>query len=134
MEVISAEAPAQAARQARWARLAGLRQVKVKVGVGDDVARVTAVRDVLDSDVTIRVDANGAWTRQRRPRSSVRAVRRASVEQPIPRGSVEAGPPGREPPLVADESVVTPDDVDAHRGRGRDAVNVRLEVRRSPDR
>ena len=26
--------------QARWARLAGLRQVKVKVGVGDDVARV----------------------------------------------------------------------------------------------
>jgi L-Ala-D/L-Glu epimerase / N-acetyl-D-glutamate racemase len=32
--VITAGSPAQAARQAHWARLAGLRAVKVKVGVG----------------------------------------------------------------------------------------------------
>jgi muconate cycloisomerase len=130
--VISAEAPAQAARQARWARLAGLRQVKVKVGVGDDVARVTAVRDVLDSDVTIRVDATGAWTPAVAPAAVERLARCgvASVEQPIPRGSVKALARLRSEsalPLVADESVVTPDDMDALIAAGAvDAVNVRV--------
>ena len=130
--VISAESPAQAARQARWARLAGLRQVKVKVGVGDDVARVHAVRDVLDPDVTIRADANGAWTPAEAPAAVERLARCgvASVEQPIPRGAIEVLARLRSEsalPLVADESVVTLADADALIAAGAtDAVNVRV--------
>jgi len=130
--VISAESPAQAARQARWARLAGLRQVKVKVGVGDDIARVRAVREVLDADVTIRADANGAWT----PAVALAAVEQlarygvTSVEQPIPPGTPETLARLRSEsalPLVADESVVTPADADALIAAGSvDALNVRV--------
>jgi L-alanine-DL-glutamate epimerase-like enolase superfamily enzyme len=36
--------------------------VKVKVGVGDDVARVAAVRAALGPEPRLRVDANGAWS------------------------------------------------------------------------
>ena len=130
--VIGAESPAQAARQARWARLAGLRQVKVKVGVGDDVARVEAVREVLGPDVTIRTDANGAWT----PAEALAAVTRlarcgvASVEQPIPPGAPETLGRLRAAcplPLVADESLVTPANLEALIAAGAtDAVNVRV--------
>jgi muconate cycloisomerase len=130
--VISAEAPGQAARQARWARLAGLRQVKVKVGVGDDVARVTAVREVLDAGVTIRADANGAWTPTEAPAAIERLARCgvASVEQPIPRASLAIWAGLRSEsalPLVADESVVTAADADALvAARAVDAINVRV--------
>ena len=130
--VISAESPDSAARQARWARLAGLRQVKVKVGVGDDVARVRAVREVLDPDVVVRVDANGAWT----PAEALATMARlvpwgvATVEQPIPPGSPEvlARVRAESPlPLIADESVVTPADADALIAAGAvDGVNVRV--------
>jgi L-alanine-DL-glutamate epimerase-like enolase superfamily enzyme len=129
---ITAESPAQAARQARWARLIGLQQVKVKVGIGDDVARVAAVREVLGSGVRLQVDANGAWT----PVQALAAMRRlaecgvATVEQPIPPGAPSelARLRGESPlPLVADESVVTLGDVDALIGAGAvDGVNVRV--------
>jgi muconate cycloisomerase len=129
---ITAEAPEQAARQARWARLAGLRQVKVKVGTGDDVARVAAVREVLGDDVRLRVDANGAWT----PAEALAAMARlvpygvATVEQPIPPGSVESLARLRTEsplPLVADESLVTPADADALIAAGAvNGVNVRV--------
>ncbi len=51
-----------AADAAAAARAAGLRCVKVKVGVGDDSGRLAAVRAALGADVAIRVDPNGAWT------------------------------------------------------------------------
>ena len=130
--VISAESPAQAARQARWVRLAGLRQVKIKVGVGDDVARVRAVREVLDPDVTVRADANGAWTPSVAPAAIEQLARHgvASVEQPISPGPPETWARLRAEsalPLVADESVVTLADADALIAAGAvDAVNVRV--------
>jgi muconate cycloisomerase len=129
--LITAESPLHAVRQARWARLAGFRQVKVKVGTGADIARVEAVRQVLP-DVTIRVDANGAWT----PEAARSALARlaecgiASVEQPLPPGPPEilARLRAESPiPVVADESVVTPADLEAHLAAGAlDAVNVRV--------
>jgi L-alanine-DL-glutamate epimerase-like enolase superfamily enzyme len=36
--------------------------VKVKVGLGDDAARVRAVREAVGPSVRLRVDANGAWS------------------------------------------------------------------------
>ena len=129
---ITAESPERAARQARWARLAGLRQVKVKVGVGDDVARVEAVRDVLGSDVTIRADANGAWTPAEARAAAARLARCgvASLEQPIPPGAPGILARLRAEcllPIVVDESVVTMPDLEAVIAAGAaDAVNVRV--------
>jgi len=45
----------------RWAEL-GFESFKLKLGVGDDVAQVRAVREALGPDARIRVDANGAWS------------------------------------------------------------------------
>ncbi len=129
--LITAESPQQACRQARWARLAGLTQIKIKVGAGDDLARVKAVRDVLP-DATLRVDANGAWTpaAARAALTGLARCRVASVEQPLPPGSPEALARLRAEspiPLVLDESVVTPADLEAHLAAGAaDAVNVRV--------
>src|SRR5262249_34720199 len=60
--VITAGRPDRVARLARQLRLIGLRHVKVKVGTGDDVERVRIVRETMGPAVTIRVDANGAWS------------------------------------------------------------------------
>lgn len=59
---IGGVSPEEAARSAQTAHAAGFRCVKVKVGVGDDLARVRAVRQAAGPDVAIRLDANGAWT------------------------------------------------------------------------
>jgi L-alanine-DL-glutamate epimerase-like enolase superfamily enzyme len=58
---IGAEDPGPAAAQAREAVERGLECIKVKVGVGDDLARVRAVRSAVGPQVRIRLDANGAW-------------------------------------------------------------------------
>jgi L-alanine-DL-glutamate epimerase-like enolase superfamily enzyme len=58
---IGATDRAAAARAASAAAAAGFGCVKVKVGTGDDDARVAAVRDAVGPHVAVRVDANGAW-------------------------------------------------------------------------
>ncbi|HTR89837.1 MAG TPA: mandelate racemase/muconate lactonizing enzyme family protein [Solirubrobacteraceae bacterium] len=52
----------RAAARAREAIRAGFRCVKLKVGVGDDAARVAAVRAAIGPRAMLRLDANGAWT------------------------------------------------------------------------
>ena len=51
-----------AAREAAEARAAGFAAVKVKVGIGDDAGRLAAVRAFGGPQMTIRIDANGAWS------------------------------------------------------------------------
>jgi L-Ala-D/L-Glu epimerase len=51
-----------AAEQAEAAAKAGFECMKVKVGTGDDAARVAAVRAVAGPSTALRLDANGAWT------------------------------------------------------------------------
>jgi o-succinylbenzoate synthase len=58
---IGAVEPGRAAALARQAGAAGFPCVKVKVGSGDDLARVRAVREAAPS-LAIRLDANGAWS------------------------------------------------------------------------
>jgi L-Ala-D/L-Glu epimerase len=53
--------PASAAGAAAEAVRAGFRCVKVKVGLEGDVERIAAVRAAVGPDVTLRIDANGAW-------------------------------------------------------------------------
>jgi L-alanine-DL-glutamate epimerase-like enolase superfamily enzyme len=52
---------AGAAAAAADAVAAGFDCLKVKVGVGDDAGRLAAVRAVIGPQVTMRIDANGAW-------------------------------------------------------------------------
>jgi L-Ala-D/L-Glu epimerase len=53
--------PAEVAADAeRWAER-GFRTFKLKLGTGDDVAQVRAVREAIGPEPRIRVDPNGAW-------------------------------------------------------------------------
>lgn len=113
--VISAGEVEQCERQARRLRLAGLRQIKIKVGRGDDVARVRAVSAVLGRDVELRVDANGVWSAGEAVRalSPLAELGVVSVEEPLGRdrradlARLRADCPI---PIAVDESLVTEDD------------------------
>jgi L-alanine-DL-glutamate epimerase-like enolase superfamily enzyme len=73
---IGALEPAAAAGAAARAVAAGYRTIKLKVGTGDDLARIAAVRGAAGDGVAIRLDANGAW-------SLVEAVRILDAAGPI---------------------------------------------------
>ncbi|HEX5307774.1 MAG TPA: enolase C-terminal domain-like protein [Solirubrobacteraceae bacterium] len=76
---------AGAASAAADAATAGFSCVKVKVGVGDDAARVAAVRAAVGPHVAIRLDANGSWTVQQAVRN-IEALAPAGlelVEEPV---------------------------------------------------
>jgi L-alanine-DL-glutamate epimerase-like enolase superfamily enzyme len=59
---IAAPDRAGAVAGALAAREAGVRVVKVKVGLGDDAGRIAAVRAAAGPRMAIRLDANGAWS------------------------------------------------------------------------
>jgi len=59
-----------AAQQAEAAVETGYGCIKLKVGTGDDAARVAAVRAAAGVEIALRLDANGAWTVQ----EAVRAI------------------------------------------------------------
>lgn len=130
--IITAGPPDRALQHARRMMLVGLTQIKVKVGTGDDVARVRAVREAVGRGVSLRVDANGAWTLDRAVEvlEAIAPFDVAAVEQPLPRGPAaelkrlrQASPI----PVMADESVVTLVDAEALiDAQAVDYVNVRV--------
>lgn len=76
---------AGAAAAAHDAVAAGYGCLKVKVGAGDDAARVAAVRAAAGPEVAIRLDANGAWTVEQAVRN-IEALAPAGlelVEEPV---------------------------------------------------
>jgi L-alanine-DL-glutamate epimerase-like enolase superfamily enzyme len=62
--LLVAHAMPELAREARRAAEAGFRTVKIKVALDDGYARAAVVRDAVGPAVRLRVDANGAWTRE----------------------------------------------------------------------
>jgi L-alanine-DL-glutamate epimerase-like enolase superfamily enzyme len=58
---VGAKDPHEAAAEVAAACAAGFRCVKVKVALGDDAARLNAAREAGGDEMTIRIDANGAW-------------------------------------------------------------------------
>jgi L-Ala-D/L-Glu epimerase len=116
--VITAGSLEKAAQHARQMKLIGLTQVKVKVGMDEDLARVRAVRGALGRAASIRVDANGAWTSEQAVAAltAMAPLDIAAVEQPLPRGPAHELRALREAspiPLMADESLVTLEDAEA---------------------
>jgi muconate cycloisomerase len=130
--VITAGPVERAVQHARRMHAIGMRHVKVKVGFEDDVARVTAVREVLGPDVSLRLDANGAWTFERAVAvlAALTPLGLAAVEQPLARGRVEELARLRAAtaiPIMVDESLVTIADADALiEAKAVDFFNVRV--------
>lgn len=103
--------PASVAEEAlRWAEL-GFETFKLKLGAGDDVAQVAAVREALGPAARIRVDANEAWDRETAI-ATLRALEPYGIElaeQPVAGlEAMAAVAAAVAVPLAADESVVTP--------------------------
>lgn len=118
--------PSVVAERAR--RAGAFPALKIKVGGPADLATLRAVREVYDKP--IRVDANTGWT----PDVAVEllpelvALGVELIEQPFPAGRVDwlAELQGRSPlPIVADESCVVDEDLDALVGVVA-GVNVKL--------
>lgn len=70
---------AGAAAEAGTAREAGYRAVKLKVGTGDDAGRLAAVRATAGPEISIRLDANGAWSVPE-AEAALRALSPAEIE------------------------------------------------------
>ncbi|WP_435152799.1 mandelate racemase/muconate lactonizing enzyme family protein [Haladaptatus sp. DFWS20] len=104
--------PAETVDAVRETVAAGFECVKVKVGarpVTDDVVRLRAVRDEVGSDIELRIDANGGWSRAqaREVFHKLDPLRVAYVEQPVPGDDIEglADLRGRSVRIAADESI-----------------------------
>ncbi|TMQ63815.1 MAG: o-succinylbenzoate synthase [Candidatus Eisenbacteria bacterium] len=105
--------PDRTARGAMAAVASGVGTIKVKVGggsLGEDVARVRAVREVAGPAVRIRVDANQAWS-EIEAIQTLAELRRYDIEfceQPVPADAIDALARVRAAagvPIAADEAV-----------------------------
>lgn len=98
-----------AAEAARWAK-AGFGTFKLKVGAGDDIAQVEAVRAALGPEAKIRLDANAAWSLDEATRilAAIEPLGIELVEQPVETIAEAADLAWRTRiPLAGDESIVT---------------------------
>lgn len=115
--VVTAGSVDAAVRRARQMKLVGLTDVKLKVGLGNDVERVRAVREATGPDVSLRLDANGAWDlgEALRVLTAVAPFAIAAVEQPLPRsafGDLKALRRASPVPVMVDESLLTLEDAE----------------------
>lgn len=115
----------------------GLRHFKLKVGTDDDERRIATVlgflrRPLARGRATLRLDANGAWTREQAIErlGDMKNVPVAGVEQPLPRGREEDLVILRDLfdfPIIHDESLVTAADAERLIALGvADAFNIRV--------
>ncbi|GHF30284.1 L-alanine-DL-glutamate epimerase-like enolase superfamily enzyme [Deinococcus metalli] len=115
--------------QARTAVAQGYTVLKVKLGTDRDEAILTALREEVP-DVTLRVDANAAWSRARARRmlGVLEDARVELLEQPLAAADLDGHAELRARaalPIVADESVHHVSDVPAL-ARAFDGVNLKL--------
>ncbi|CAA9482642.1 MAG: hypothetical protein AVDCRST_MAG38-2115 [uncultured Solirubrobacteraceae bacterium] len=78
--MIWARDPVFAAAEAYRAAMAGHRCVRVRVGVGDELARVVAVRQAVGPDIAIRIDAAGAWQHPAEALAALEPLAEAGIE------------------------------------------------------
>jgi muconate cycloisomerase len=110
--VITAGSIDAAVRHARYFKLFGIKHLKIKIDAVNPVERVAAIRRAVGPDVSLRVDANGAYDVKTANRvlSALGALGVAVAEQPIPRcdpaelAQLSSDSPI---PIMADESLVT---------------------------
>jgi L-alanine-DL-glutamate epimerase-like enolase superfamily enzyme len=130
--VITSSSVEKAVQHAKYFKLFGIQQIKVKVGEITDIEKIVAIRDAVGLDVSLRLDANGAYTISQAIQflNKVEPCQIASVEQPIPRGKVEdlAEVKRNSPvPIMVDESLITLDDAQKLvAGKACDFFNLRI--------
>ncbi|SDJ74886.1 o-succinylbenzoate synthase [Halovenus aranensis] len=88
-------APEAVGKRAQEAVDDGFETLKLKVGtngIEEDIERVRAIRDAVGEEVTLRVDANGAWTPDQAQAAldSLAALDVSYVEQPLPKTALDA--------------------------------------------
>jgi L-Ala-D/L-Glu epimerase len=101
-----------AAHEAAQARADGFQTVKVKVAIGDDAGRLAAVRAFGGSQMTIRIDANGAWEPDEAAATLdvLEPVGIELCEEPVAGvAAIRALRPYVDVPLALDESAGDPD-------------------------
>lgn len=138
---LSGTDPERVARVATWAMGQGFRAMKVKVGTDPeaDIRRYRAVREVIGPDIRLGADANGGWT----VRQAIDTVRRLEqdglwfIEQPVPpddHARLAEVRAATDTPLLADESVATPEDALALiRAGAADALSAYVGMGAGPD-
>ncbi len=98
-------------------KLYGLRFIKVKVGAGDDLARLDIVRRISGRNANIRVDANCAW----KPNEAIERIEEmrryniSAVEQPVKAEDLEGLKKVTDAvpeEIIADESLCTISDAE----------------------
>jgi L-alanine-DL-glutamate epimerase-like enolase superfamily enzyme len=101
-----------AAHEAAQARADGFQTVKVKVAIGDDAGRLAAVRAFGGPQMTIRIDANGAWEPDEAAATLdvLEPVGIELCEEPVAGvAAIRALRPYVDVPLALDESAGDPD-------------------------
>lgn len=92
--VIATDDPVKAGRFAKAMRLYGFRDIKVKVGPSheDNFQLLQSIRDNLPASVSLRIDANCAWTADNAIRhlETMKKFNLAAVEQPVAAADYEA--------------------------------------------
>ena len=122
--------PAEVAADAeRWAEL-GFETFKLKLGTGDDVAQVRAVREAVGPDARIRVDANEVWSAEE-ALGILRMIEPLGielVEQPVGGSRAMAEVTAASPiPIAADELVESAKDAERAKSAGAcDLATVKL--------
>ncbi len=98
----------------RWAE-DGFLTFKLKLGVGDDVGQVRAVRDAVGPEARIRIDANAAWDVEtaKQTLAELEPLEVELAEQPVAtlEETVEVAS-ATSIPIAADESVESRDDAE----------------------
>jgi o-succinylbenzoate synthase len=110
--LVAGEPAAVAEDALRWAA-EGYETFKLKLGSGDDVGQVRAVREALGPDAQIRVDANATWDLEaaRAILAEIEPLGIQLAEQPV--ATMERAAElarSTKIPLAGDESVVTAED------------------------
>jgi len=103
-----------AADAARWAK-AGFGTFKLKVGAGEDIAQVEAVRAAVGTAAKIRLDANASWSLEEATRilAAIEPLGIELVEQAVETVAEAAELAWHTRiPLAGDESIVTVEDAE----------------------
>jgi o-succinylbenzoate synthase len=102
--------PAAVAKDAlRWAE-EGFSTFKLKLGAGDDVGQVRAVREALGAGAKVRLDANAAWDAEtaKRTLAELEPLDVELVEQPVATlAELAEVASGTSIPIAGDESIET---------------------------
>ncbi len=130
--VITADSEDKIKKIARECGQYGMKQVKIKVGVGDDYRRIATVRDIVGNVVSLRVDANCAFDIKGALDliASIQSLGIDSIEQPVPRGDINALAQVKKDsiiPIMVDESLITEADaVELIEKNACDLFNLRI--------